>query len=184
MKMVRILVFWTLLPTGLLAEQITRDYDRAVDFKQYKTFAWVNSDKLSIFTADESAAQEVNLIELDRQIRGLIEKELEKKGFQKVSGEPDLLVNYVAIGKVDLTLTEYSTSPLSSQITYGHWRAFYNVNKDMRLQRKGTLTIDLVDRSTDKLVWRATASDTFSKPKDGAKKATKVVKKMFKKFPK
>lgn len=51
------------------------------------------------------------------------------------------------------------------------------------LQKKGTLTIEIVDRATNKIVWRASASDTVSKVKDIPKKIAKAIKKMFKKFP-
>jgi hypothetical protein len=48
----------------------------------------------------------------------------------------------------------------------------------------GTLIIDLVDASSNKLVWRGTGTDVVStKPEKNAEKINKIVPKIFKNYP-
>ncbi len=184
MKEARLLTLWPMFQMGLMAQDVIRDYDRSVDQSKYKTFDWVKREKPPIIRVEESTDPRLSSEALDKQIHSLVEKEFEKKGFRKATNEsPDFLVSYVAVGKLDLSSAQRDTLP-SSQLPYGHWRPFYNTGDDFRLQRKGTLTIDIVDGATNKLAWRGSATDTFSEAKDVPKKAEKAIKKMFKKFPK
>ena len=49
---------------------------------------------------------------------------------------------------------------------------------------KGVLAVDLIDAKANKLVWRATATDTVSdNPQKNEKKVNKAVAKMFEKYP-
>ncbi len=178
------LSLWAMFPMGLMAQDVIRDYDRSVDLSEYKTFDWVKQEKPLIIRVEESADPRLSSEALDSQIHNLIEKELEKKGFRRATdGSPEFLVSYVAVGKLDLSSSQRDSLP-ASQLSYGHWRPFYNTANDYRLQRKGTLTIDIVDGATNKLAWRGSATDTFSEAKDAPKKIEKAIKKMFKKFPK
>jgi Domain of unknown function (DUF4136) len=48
----------------------------------------------------------------------------------------------------------------------------------------GTIVVDLYDRELKQLVWRGTATDTASdKPEKNAKKISKSMEKLFKKYP-
>ncbi len=184
MKIVQLLTVWAMFPMVLMAQDVIRDYDRSVDLSKYKTFDWVKQESPPIIRVEESADPRLSSEVLDNQIHSLVEKELEKKGFRKATNDsPDFLVSYVAIGKLDLSSPQRDTHS-SSQLSYGHSRPFYNTGNDYRLQRKGTLTIDIVDGATNKLAWRGSATDTFSEAKDAPKKVEKAIKKMFKKFPK
>ena len=184
MKIARLLSLWALFPMVLMAQDVIRDYDRSVDLSKYKTFDWVKREKPPIIRVEESADPRLSSEALDSQIHSLVEKELEKKGFRKATNEsPDFLVSYLAVGKLDLASSQRDTLP-SPLLPYGHWRPFYHTGIDYRLQRKGTLTIDIVDGATNKLAWRGSATDTFSEAKEAPKKIEKAIKKMFKKFPK
>ncbi len=184
MKMAYILSIWTVVTLSLLAQDVIHDYDHSVDFSQYKTFDWVKDETIPILSDNQAIALQFDLEEEDRKIRAQIEGQLEKKGFQKTTdGEPDFLVSYFAVGRTDLKLSQRDSGSQPANLPYGHWRPFYNVSQDYRLKRKGTLTVDLVDRATNQLMWRGSATATYSKPKDGPKKAKKAIDKMFKKFP-
>ncbi len=182
MKMAHILSIWAVVTTSLLAQDVIHDYDHSVDFSQYKTFDWIKSESIPIVSDNELVP--FDLEEEDRKIRAQIEGQLEKKGYRKITdGEPDFLVSYYAVGRYDLKMSQRDSAALPANLPYGHWRPFYNASQDFRLRRKGTLTVDLVDRATNQLMWRGSATATYSKPEDGPKKAKKAIDKMFKKFP-
>ena len=184
MKMAQILSIWTVVTPSLLAQDVIHDYDHSVDFSQYKTFDWVKNETIPIVSDNESLALQFDLEEEDRKIRAQIEGQLEKKGYQKITdGEPDFLVSYYAVGRTDLKLSQRDSGAQPANLPYGHWRPFYNASQDHRLGRKGTLTVDLVDRATSQLMWRGSATETYSKPEDGPKRAKKAIDKMSKKFP-
>jgi len=186
MKITQLLTVWTLFSTLLIAQDVVVDYDRSVDLTQYKTFDWVKREKISIVWFDGDSKAELSDRAIDEQVRHLVEEQLRKKGFQKAINDTDVLISYFAVGKLDLGagLTKSASSLTASpHLNYDHWRPFYNVSNDYQPQKKGTLTIDMVDRATSKIVWRASASDTVSKVKDIPKKIAKAIKKMFKKFP-
>jgi len=184
MKITQLLTVWTLFSTLRIAQDVVLDYDRSVDLTQYKTFDWVKREKIPIVRIDEASKAELSDRAIDEQVRHLVEEQLRKKGFQKAINETDVLISYFADGKLDLGWSKSASSLTASpRLNYDHWRPFYNVSNDYQLQKKGTLTIDIVDRATKKIVWRASASDTVSKVKDIPKRIEKVIKKMFKKFP-
>ena len=164
-------------------QQVIIDFDRKHDFKPLKTYDWLVQEKLPIFQAMPDA-QEVDIEELDKQIREGIDKELGKRGFQRTtSGEPDFLVSYLAVGELDLDVQEYDSGTNPPDVPYGHWRPFYQTGNDVTLIRKGTLSIDVIDPEPNRLIWRGKATETFDKPKDLEKKLNKIVKKILKKFP-
>jgi len=184
MKMAHILFIWTVVTLSVLAQDVIHDYDHSVDFSQYKTFDWVDNETIPIVSDNPLLTEQFDLEEEDRKIRAQIEGQLEKKGFRKISdGEPDFLVSYYAVGRTDLQSSQRDSAALPANVPYGHWRPFYTSSQDYRLKRKGTLTVDLVDRATNQLMWRGSATDTYSKPEDGPKRAKKSIDKMFKKFP-
>jgi hypothetical protein len=121
----------------VLAQDVIHDYDRSVDFSQYKTFAWVGNEPIPIVS--------------DSQLLG-----------------------------TDMKSSTRDSGALPANVPYGHWRPFYTASQDYRLKRKGTLPVDLVDRASSQLVWRGSATQTYSKPEEGPKRA---IDKMFKKFP-
>ena len=184
MKMAQILSIWTIATLSVLAQDVIHDYDHSVDFSQYKTFDWVENEQIPIVSDNPSLAEQFDLEEEDRKIRAQIEGHLKKKGYQKVTdGEPDFLVSYYAVGRTDMSSSQRDSAALPANVPYGHWRPFYTSSQDYRLKRKGTLTVDLVDQETNQLVWRGSATQTYSKPEEGPKKAKKAIDKMFKKFP-
>ena len=176
--------FFLLLSFSIgLGQKIIIDFDREHDFKSFKTYDWVVQEKLPILQAMPDTP-DVDLEQLDKQIREGIDKELDKRGFQKsTSGEPDFLVSYIAVGELDLDVREYDSGTNSPNVPYGHWRPFYQTGNDVTLIRKGTLSIDIIDPEPNKLVWRGKATETFEKPKDLEKKLNKIVKNILKKFP-
>ncbi len=172
---------------GLVAQTLTRDYDRGVDFSSLKKFGWIQRDTLPIVRADPSEHDPAEDAALNRLILDSLKSHLEKKGFVLDEESPDFLVGYIGVSKYSLKTTEFGLDtqggPDPSYQSYGHWRPFYKTGSDSNLKREGTLMIDLVDPDTNKLIWRGTARDTVSNPKKGSKKVTNAIKKLINKFP-
>ncbi len=174
--------------TGSLgAQQVTRDYDRSVDFSGLKKFGWVQRDTLPLFRPDASEHDPVEDARVNRMILDLVKSRLEKKGFIFDEESPDFLVGYIAVAKFSLGSAEFGVQtqggPEPSYSGYGHWRPFYQTETDANLKRQGTLMVDVVDPETNKLMWRGTARDTIDDRKKAEKKVQKAVNKLLSKFP-
>lgn len=169
---------------------VVTDYDRSVDMSGFKSYAWLKRDKLGVLNRGiPEESQVLPAASIDAFIRQFINAELKKKGFTRVEGEKeaDFMVAHILVTMLDIESREYDTQPGSGQLTYGHWRPFYNTAADVRLQRKGTLTIDIVDPGNNKLIWRGSRTDSIDESKvnqkEIKKRLEKAVKKILKKFP-
>lgn len=174
--------------TGVSGEVIT-DYDRRADMSHYKTFGWLEQEKTPIFRgAIPEERQKLTDQELDQMIRSYVDIELTKKGFTKATEtKPDFLVSYYAVAKLQLEVQEFDAGTSAHpDLPYGHWRPFYESSSDTLLMSKGTLSLDIIDRKEDHLVWRASATDIFQEKdsvKTAQKKLRKIIEKILKKFP-
>lgn len=187
MRIVGFSVFILVLVTGRgLAQKTEVSYDDSADFSQYKTYDWVPYEKIPIVLPGDAKQGDPKI--LDAQIRAAVEKWLQKRRYRKDTAKPDLLVAYLGVGRLKTEITQFDSGPSVPNLPYGHWEpSVTHPMNDIHVRREGTLTLDLVDAETNKLVWRSWATETFDKPlrkpKDARKKIEKVVKKMLKKFP-
>ena len=87
-------------------------------------------------------------------VMGAIEKELAGKGFRQASsGEPDLLVHYHASVNQKVDVHE-------ADRPYGY--CYQDCEPRVVEFEQGTLVVDIVDRRTNKVVWRGWAQDTMN----------------------
>jgi len=187
-RLVRFLAVMVLAMVSMLGEVIT-DYDRKADMSHYKTFAWLEQEKLPIFRGGiPEEKRKMSDEDLDKMIRNYVDIELTKKGFLKATEtEPDFLVSYYAVAKLQLEIQKYDSGATANpNLPYGHWRPFYESSSDSLLMSQGTLSIDIIEGSEKQLVWRASATDIFE-DKDtntkAQKKIRKIIQKILKKFP-
>jgi hypothetical protein len=147
------------------AQKITVEFDQAVDFSRFKTFA-IRDGVLN------SRNPALNSELVKKRIDADIERDLAARGLTKVSGPSDLNVRY-HFGSA--RKTELESYPAG-------WRGW-----GTRVVRvpytEGTLVIDLRDPSTRSLVWRGIAREEKS---DGNKiegKLDDMVRKSLEKYP-
>jgi hypothetical protein len=175
----------------LSAQRVITDYDRSADFSNLKKWSWVQRDKLTVVNLgipeDMKLAPDATI---DAYIRSHISAQLKKKGFQEVGSkeEADFLVSHIMTTQLAVETQEYDSSPTTTgDVPYGHWRPFYSSSADSMLQRKGTLSIDIVNPEDNKLMWRATAVETLDESKatfkEAQKRIRKSIEKSLKKFP-
>jgi hypothetical protein len=160
------LVIGLLVTLGAFAQKIEIEFDQAVDFSKFRTFA-IRDGRLT------SRNPSLNSDLIRKRINADIQKYLEAKGLTFVpSGPSDLNVRYT-LGA--LRKTEIETFPAG-------WRGW-----GTRVVRvpftEGTLVIDLRDPTTRSLVWRAIAREEKSDAAKVEAKLDDMVKKSLEKYP-
>ncbi len=153
-----------LLATIARADKVTADYDHSVNFFKYKTFMWIGEP-------------ETNEPFTKQRIMTAVNNQLKARGLRPVNDGADLAVG------ADLATEEKHT-----------WESYYSgsgwgwgpgwVTTTVRTYEVGTLTVELFDSQTKKLIWQGVGVDTLSShPEKRTKDMYKEVEKMFKGFP-
>ncbi|HQQ94888.1 MAG TPA: DUF4136 domain-containing protein [Bacteroidia bacterium] len=164
------------------------DKDNTVNFFQYKSFAWYARDPSS-FKNDQFDNQII-----ESNVKNLVSGELKRRGFTVDLDEPDLLINY------DLMI-EKKTEQVQTPIYYHPYNyGFYNPYRpDIRPYaypspiisyqtenipyKEGTLTISIVDKKTNRLIWRGWGVGTVSDAQTYESELPKAIHEIFKAFP-
>ena len=164
--------------SAALAQDVRYNYAADVDFAPFKTYKWGVSraeEKLDSLT--------------DRQLRGAIDNEMQKKGFVRLEG-----------GHTDLKLVYQPSTRKERQITAFHdnwgygpgWgRRWYGFGPGITTSRTSTiqvgeLALDIYDTVKHQLVWRGVASKTLDpnmKPDKWQKTIQTGAQKLLKNFP-
>ena len=165
LKVFPILLFF--LITSCSSVNVSSDYDKEVDFSNYKTYAFYKKgiDKVEISDLDK------------RRILRAIEANLEAKGFTK-SEDPDLLVSIFTKSreKIDVYNNNYyGWYPYYYGYGYGGFGpgfgfGYTNVSKST----EGTLFIDLIDARKKELTWQGTGIGILSSSKNIDKKEERI----------
>jgi hypothetical protein len=121
--------------------------DRGFNLQRYHTFNWGAPDVVS--TGDPRLD---NNQFFDERVRLQVERELASRGFEKTATEaPDVLVHYHAsvTQKIDIRNLD------------AEYDACEEGDCEPYVYDAGTLFIDLVDRRTNRLVWRGWAAGSI-----------------------
>lgn len=172
LKITPVLLLLAVLVTSCSSVRVASDYDREVNFEQYKSYAFFKPgiDKAEISDLDK------------KRILRAIEAEMQRKGFTK-SDDPDLLVSIFT--KTNENINIYQNNMMGWGYGWGwhpwYWGSGYNtVNRTS----EGTLYIDLIDAEDKELVWQgmgtaALASDVSKKQK----RINEIVQEILEKYP-
>lgn len=173
MKRAIISLVFLLFAFPVFGQKVKVKFDKSVDFSKYKTYTW----------AEGMPAKNpmVNQLIVDS-----IEQQLAARGLTKAEAGGDIQLLYVAATDVDLQLTGI----MWSNKTYPTG-AISRLPPPMDV-RKGMLVVDMMDKKTERYIWRATATETLPRApssdmaadaKRVEKLVKKVVNKMFSKYP-
>jgi len=157
-----------LLSAIAIAENVYVDYNHAIDFSKFKTYAWgqgPNPNAIQDSILLQTAQNDVN-------------SQLQSKGLQMVqeSQNPDIVV--------------VMSSGLKQQTSYnawgtGGWRfggGMASVTPET--SDVGTLVVDIYDANGKQMIWRGISQDTLStKGSKNEKEMNKAIEKMFKQYP-
>jgi hypothetical protein len=157
--------------------KVQTEYDKKANFNGYRTYAWIPQEP---GPEQAKAARDPRVREA--VIRG-IETGLAAKGLTRtdLDKSPDLLVavHGWAVNRIDVQAYGYAYRP-GPYAYYPTLPAATVV--DVREYRDGTLLIDLIDSATRHMVWRGTATDTFS-PGAEAKTVSNAIDKTLAEYP-
>jgi len=162
-----------LLPAALvvvataLAADVSTDYDHKADFGRYRTYSWIG-------------ARAGNTLWQDR-IMSAVDSQLAGKGWTRVDANGDAGVAAFGHTEQQQTLeTFYNGFPGWGWHGWGGGTATTTVIPE----KVGTLTVDVFDGPSKRLIWRGRAETSLSdKPEKNVRKLADVVDDMFKKFP-
>jgi hypothetical protein len=172
---------------------------KGVDFKKYKTYAWLP-------TKDTAYTQLVDKRSVEKALANAVIVQLTKRGMVLDTLNPDCLFTYSLVVVKTYTVGQTPPDIVAPTSTVGmapgQYNNFYyyvpsqnyNVNYNPDLYqgsmqvntfRNGTLVIDMIDTKQSKIIWRSTAQGKVDeRDRKGVKPTVnEVVPPMFKKFP-
>jgi hypothetical protein len=162
----RLLALAFLAASAALAQKVTIEFDQAVDFSHFRTFA-IRGGQLN----SKNPALNSELVK--KQIEADIVRDLAERGLTRVAeGPSDLNIRY-HFGSA--RKTEVETYPAG-------WRG-WGTRVVKVPYAEGTLVIDLRDPTTHSLVWRGIASEEKDDATKIAGKLDDMVKKALAKYP-
>ena len=152
LSMIRVVFLSTIVfLLAACANEAVIEYDSETDFSKFHTFAWRDSGEDLSDLSPEWHARIVNGIKT----------RLTTTGFREVDDNPDVYVTYYSAESQE-------TFVVTNHLGYGwgsnwHGSTLGGMGKSEKISFDiGTLIVDLWDAHENKLVWRATASDTIS----------------------
>jgi hypothetical protein len=165
-----ILALLLLTSSLLFAQKVNTDWDRGTDFSKFHTYAWQPSPDPAKGLWDQRVIDDVNT-------------QLQAKGFQLVTANPQVWVVYTSHIKKERQVvgTGYNMGPGWG---WGYWGGPTTTTYNTYTYKEGTLVVELADANGHQLLWRGTATDTLADNSDkNIKKLQSAVSKLFKNFP-
>lgn len=151
------------------------DYDSSANFNGYHTYDWVAD------TQEVTGDKRLDNSLVDGRIRHAIGTQLRVKGYTaSMNKRPDFYVAY-HLGIKDM-MKGASTQNYIGDYVHGTFTTI----SDIRPYKEGTLLIDIVDATSQQLVWRGSALtevDPGMTPEERNKRISNIVHAMFVHFP-
>ncbi len=153
MKTIKILPLLLFVLAACSSVHVNTDYDKQVDFTQYKTYAYYKTgiDKVEISDLDK------------KRILRSIDEAMLAKGFTK-SDTPDLLININAKAEKNVNVNQFYAG-------YGYgwgfgWNPYFGGATNLSSSTDGILTIDLIDAKKKELIWQGEGTGYLTKDTD------------------
>jgi hypothetical protein len=155
---------------------ISYDYDRQADFSKYKTYAF-SEDALNL---------QVDQLNRDRILKA-VETEMAAKGFSK-SDSPDVLIDLQIKAKQEVEATATNTGGMyGGRYGYGGGYGYGSTTHvNYNEYTVGSLFVNMVDKSTEKIVWQGRGSKTLDENATPTQRDTNInngVKQIFTQYP-
>jgi len=169
MKKVAGLFMVVALVAGCAPMSVTIEHSQGVDFSEFKTFQYKDSD---MSLADTNPAAH-------RRAVDAIKRELTANGLTETDSRPDLFVTYYGEIAEDATVDPATVGYNANSRFYlvGDTTSFMSVDR-------GTTVVDLWNASTNELIWRGQADKMLSRnPDANLAKIDEGIAKMFRSFP-
>ena len=129
---------------------VTNDFDHAVNFRAFKTWAWYPQQPKD---AEGGPAKGYESF-LDKRMRAAVASEMAQKGLTEATAAPDIYIAYSA--RVE-DKQQVSQNYNGLGYPYGGYGYGYGRNYSPVTQYKaGTVVIDIIDARRKELAWRGT----------------------------
>jgi hypothetical protein len=172
------LTFLSLLALAMPATaKIVVDFDPAIDFSKFKTFAYIGG-------VDTLVMLQINPDLIKDRVHRSISRELTQKGLREVqpNQSPDLVVRYWANSQTELAASANVNWGPYGPFVDSYWGFWFN-NITTMSTRTGSLQIDVIDPHKKSLDWRLYIIDTITNSDKIWKEADKQITKGFESFP-
>ena len=172
MKKLLILPVLLLVLTSCSSVRVASDFDKNVDFNQYKTFAFYKSgiDKVEISDLDK------------KRILKAIETQMTAKGIT-LSENPDLMVNIFTKSREQVDVNQYNGG-WGYGVGWGYGPYMFGGNTSISRYTEGTLYIDLIDAKKKELVWQGEGEGVLTQNSgDKEKRINEFVTKILELYP-
>lgn len=140
--------------SGIKIKGVTSEGNFALS--NYKTYNFVEVDA----QGDALGANYKENLEL---VKTAVSKQMGLKGLTQSSSNPDLLVNIGAVVTEEIQTRETSFTNPADRVAYMGQRNYSWKAGEVEVgrYRAGTVTLDLVDRQANKLVWQGSADSVL-----------------------
>lgn len=157
MKLFSIFLLGLFLITGCSSTKVQSDFDPKADFSQYKTYQWVSGIKID---RNDELSRHPRVL---KALQTSVDKVLTEKGFQQIeSGDPDFLVAVHAVVKQQAQVEQVA----GASSMYSPWWGAYGGYVSMSYYDEGTLVVDVVDFSEEKITWRGMGKKAIENYRD------------------
>jgi hypothetical protein len=161
--------------------------DPSASLKNYRTYAW-----LSDHNGTHKGGKGYQNLE-EKNLKELVNKQLEKNGWRQVRTNPDVLIDYDIMVENDVKnqsdavysnpYMRYFYNPYTKRINSVYYPSQYLGENSYAVPYKsGTITLNVVDTRTNNLVWQGWAETEITSKRLQQDDMKKVVKAIFKKF--
>ncbi|WP_019989628.1 DUF4136 domain-containing protein [Rudanella lutea] len=169
-----------LLLTGLISacspyRVIRNQADKGASWSAYKTFAFIDTAGIARTPRPTyGAAME--------QIKQAVKAQLQSRGYQLTTDNPDLLVNLGAVvqEKTQTRQTTIREAPVYMGQRRYSWRS---QEVPVSTYEEGTVNLHIVDAQKNALVWDVAVSSVLTRRSLSAEQIEQAVAKVFGKFP-
>lgn len=156
------------------------DFDSAVDFSGYRTFAIAPpaeaEEGIPRPTLDPAKSQLI-----DRRVQAALERGLAAKGLEAVEvARAELLVAFTMGSRRATRVDSYPDT--FAHWPYGWWHGYWD-HVTVRTYTEGMLVVDLIDAQRRQLVWRAWTTDPISESEDVAGTVEHAVETVLAEYP-
>lgn len=158
--------------------KVNTDYDRSVNFSDYKTFSMYN-------LKSNGSVSQLNEDRIAKYIRA----EMSKRGFTEDKKNPDLMVNALTVLKNKKGISASTTNYYGFggvYRPYGYWAAPVGGYTSVSTYdyKDGSLVIDMIDSRTQKMIWTGSGSaEIYKQPKNPEEVISEVINKIMTGFP-
>ncbi len=155
-------LFVMILAASCNSVQTSYDIDKTANFAKYKTYA---------YTED---AMKLGVSDLDRQrIISSVDTEMAARGMTKTQDNSDALVDLIIKAQQKVEATATNTGGMYGR--YG-WGGGYGGTTQISYDQyiEGTLFINVIDKSSEKIVWQGRGTKTLDETASPSKKETNI----------